>query len=161
MNFLLRLREKYRPDYVAWVNDAGTSFREERYPEYKSTREKLDDSLQADFDRAVERIGELLEAFRIPLVAVAGYEADDVIGTLATGRGRRAGSARSSSRATRTSISSSVPASSCSIPGAAARRRSTRSGWTSPMPPSGWACRRSRWSTTSRWSATPPTTSPA
>src|SRR5689334_25053265 len=54
-NFLLRLREKYRPDYVAWINDAGTSFREARYPDYKSTREKLDEELQADFDRAVER----------------------------------------------------------------------------------------------------------
>ncbi len=84
VNFLMRLREKYRPDYVAWVNDAGTSFREERYPEYKSTREKLDDELQADFDRAVERIRAMLEAFRIPLVTVPGYEADDVIGTLAT-----------------------------------------------------------------------------
>jgi DNA polymerase I len=84
VNFLMRLREKYRPDYVAWVNDAGTSFREERYPDYKSTREKLDNELQADFDRAVERICALLEAFRIPLVTVPGYEADDVIGTLAT-----------------------------------------------------------------------------
>ena len=83
VNFLMRLREKYRPDYVAWVNDAGTSFREERYPEYKSTREKLDNELQADFDRAVERICAMLEAFRIPLIAVPGYEADDVIGTLA------------------------------------------------------------------------------
>jgi DNA polymerase-1 len=82
-NFLIRLREKYRPDYVAWVNDAGTSFREERYPEYKSTREKLDESLQADFDRAVERISELLAVLRVPLVAIPGYEADDVIGTLA------------------------------------------------------------------------------
>jgi DNA polymerase-1 len=88
-NFLLRLREKYRPDYVCWVNDAGTSFREERYPDYKSTREKLDDSLQADFDRAVERIGTLLEGFRVSLVTVPGYEADDVIGTLA-----QAGAAR-------------------------------------------------------------------
>ncbi len=84
VNFLLRLREKYRPDYVAWVNDAGTSFRTERYAEYKSTREKLDEELQADFDRAIERIASLLGAFRIPLVAVPGYEADDVIGTLAT-----------------------------------------------------------------------------
>ncbi|HEX3234869.1 MAG TPA: DNA polymerase I [Gemmatimonadales bacterium] len=83
-NFLLRLREKYRPDFVAWINDAGTSFREERYPDYKSTREKLDDELQADFDRALERICAMLEAFRIPLVSVRGYEADDVIGTLAT-----------------------------------------------------------------------------
>ena len=88
-NFLLRLREKYRPDFVAWVNDAGTSFREERYPDYKSTREKLDEELQADFDRALERICAMLEAFHIPLVAVRGYEADDVIGTLATAGARR------------------------------------------------------------------------
>ncbi len=90
VNFLLRLREKYRPDYVAWINDAGTSFRAERYPEYKSTREKLDQELQADFDRSLERICALLEAFRVPLITVPGYEADDVIGTLATqgvGRG--------------------------------------------------------------------------
>ena len=84
VNFLLRLREKYRPDYVGWVHDMGTSFREERYPEYKSTREKLDEELQADFDRAVERTTELLAALGIPLLGVPGYEADDVIGTLAT-----------------------------------------------------------------------------
>ena len=83
VNFLLRLREKYRPDYVAWVNDAGTSFREERFAEYKSTREKLDQELQADFNRSVERICDLLEAFGIPVIAIRGYEADDVIGTLA------------------------------------------------------------------------------
>jgi DNA polymerase I len=83
VNFLLRLREKYRPDYVAWINDAGTSFREERYADYKSTREKLDQELQADFDRSVKRICQLLEAFGIPLIAIPGYEADDVIGTLA------------------------------------------------------------------------------
>ena len=64
-NFLLRLEEKYRPDYIAWVNDAGSSFREQRYAEYKSTREKLDDELQADFDRAVERSCQLLEALAI------------------------------------------------------------------------------------------------
>jgi DNA polymerase-1 len=84
VNFLLRLREKYRPDYVAWINDAGTSFREERYAEYKSTRQKLDQELQADFNRSVDRICQLLEAFGIPLIAIRGYEADDVIGTLAT-----------------------------------------------------------------------------
>ncbi len=82
-NFLLRLREKYKPDYLVWINDAGDSFRTEAYPEYKSTREKLDDELQADFDTAVRRVEQLLEAFGIPLVAVDGYEADDVIGTLA------------------------------------------------------------------------------
>jgi DNA polymerase-1 len=93
VNFLLRLREKYRPDYVAWINDAGTSFREERYADYKSTREKLDQELQADFNRSVERICDLLEAFGIPVVAIRGYEADDVIGTLAqtaVGRGLQA-----------------------------------------------------------------------
>jgi DNA polymerase-1 len=89
VNFLIRLREKYRPDYVAWINDAGTSFREERYPEYKSTRDKLDQELQADFDRSLERICSLLDAFRVPLITVPGYEADDVIGTLAeAGAGR-------------------------------------------------------------------------
>jgi DNA polymerase-1 len=84
VNFLLRLREKYRPDYIAWVNDAGVSFRSERYADYKSTRQKLGEELQADFDRSVERITQLLGAFRLPLLSVAGYEADDVIGTLAT-----------------------------------------------------------------------------
>jgi len=84
VNFLLRLEEKYRPDYLAWVLDAGTSFREQRYPEYKSTREKLDEELQADFDRSVDRTRQLLEAFRVAAVEVPGYEADDVIGTLAT-----------------------------------------------------------------------------
>ena len=83
VNFLLRLRERYRPDYVAWINDAGTSFREERYADYKSTRDKLDQELQADFNRSVQRICDLLEAFGIPVIAIRGYEADDVIGTLA------------------------------------------------------------------------------
>jgi DNA polymerase-1 len=82
-NFLVRLREKYRPDYIAWINDAGDSFRTEVYPEYKSTRTKLDEELQVDFNQAVVRVGQLLEAFRIPLVTVEGYEADDVIGTMA------------------------------------------------------------------------------
>jgi DNA polymerase-1 len=82
-NFLIRLLDAHRPEYVAWIHDAGNSFRNLRYPEYKSTREKLDDELQADFDTAVERVGQLLAAWRVPLIAVDGYEADDVIGTLA------------------------------------------------------------------------------
>ena len=84
VNFLLRLLRQHRPAYAVWVHDAGTSFRHETYPDYKGTREKLDEQLQQDFDRSVERIEALLAAFRIPLVAVEGYEADDVIGTLAT-----------------------------------------------------------------------------
>ncbi len=83
VNFLLRLREKHKPDYLAWINDAGDSFRTAKYPAYKSTRQKLDAELQADFDRACERIDQLLAVLGVPLVEVAGYEADDVIGTLA------------------------------------------------------------------------------
>jgi DNA polymerase-1 len=82
-NFLVRLKEKYQPDYLAWINDAGDSFRTEVYPEYKSTRTKLDEELQIDFNRAVERVGQLLTSFRVPLISIDGYEADDVIGTLA------------------------------------------------------------------------------
>ncbi|HTT67224.1 MAG TPA: DNA polymerase I [Gemmatimonadales bacterium] len=89
-NFLLRLSEQHRPEYVAWVHDAGTSFRHERYPEYKATREKLDAELQQDFDRSLVRVEALLRAFRVPLVALDGYEADDVIATLAE-RGVAAG----------------------------------------------------------------------
>ena len=84
VNFLLRLRDKYQPDYIAWINDAGDSFRTETYAEYKSTREKLDAELQADFDQSLEHVSALLEAFRLPQIEVPGYEADDVIGTLAT-----------------------------------------------------------------------------
>jgi DNA polymerase-1 len=82
-NFLLRLARERHPDFVAWVHDAGTSFRHEVFPEYKATREKLEPELQEIFDQSVERVEQLLAAFRIPLVVVDGYEADDVIGTLA------------------------------------------------------------------------------
>ncbi len=82
-NFLLRLRAKHRPAYLGWVHDVGESFRHQQYPAYKATREKLDEQLQQDFDRSVERIKEILAAFRVPVLGVEGYEADDVIGTLA------------------------------------------------------------------------------
>ena len=83
-NFLERLFRTHRPTHVAWVHDSGSSFRESYYPEYKATREKLDAELQADFDRSLERVTALLDAWRVTLVTVDGYEADDVIGTLAT-----------------------------------------------------------------------------
>ncbi len=82
-NFLLRLREKHHPDYLGWVLDRGESFRHREYPDYKATREKLGAELQQDFDRSLERIAELLAAFRVPVLSVEGFEADDVIGTLA------------------------------------------------------------------------------
>ena len=83
VNFLQRLVAKHRPDYLGWVHDSGLSFRHEVYPDYKGTREKLGEELQSDFDTGVERICQLLEAFRVPVLAVDGYEADDVIATLA------------------------------------------------------------------------------
>src|SRR6476646_6971427 len=82
-NFLPRLLDRHKPDYLGWVHDSGLSFRHERYPAYKATREKLTEELQADFDRGMERICQLLEAYRIPILSLKGYEADDVIGTLA------------------------------------------------------------------------------
>jgi len=88
-NFLLRLLEKHRPEYVAWVHDIGESFRHQRYPLYKATREKLDEQLQQDFDRSVQRITEVLDAFHMPVLGVEGFEADDVIGTLAGEAARR------------------------------------------------------------------------
>ncbi|HEY9516281.1 MAG TPA: hypothetical protein VIQ74_11430, partial [Gemmatimonadaceae bacterium] len=83
VNFLQRLLERHTPEYIAWVHDSGLSFRHERYPDYKATREKLSEELQSDFDRGMERIAELLSAYRIRVLALEGYEADDVIGTLA------------------------------------------------------------------------------
>ncbi len=82
VNFLQRLLQTHKPEYLGWVHDSGLSFRHEKYPEYKATREKLTEELQSDFDRGMERICEILDAYRVPILAVPGYEADDVIGTL-------------------------------------------------------------------------------
>ena len=82
-NFLNRLVATHRPEYLAWVNDSGLSFRHEQYPAYKATREKLSDELQDDFTRGMERVRTLLDAFHVPVISVRGYEADDVIGTMA------------------------------------------------------------------------------
>jgi len=83
VNFLHRLKTTHQPDYIAWVLDAGRSFRNEVFAEYKATRQKLTEELQADFDRGLDRIAQLLAAYRVPVITVDGYEADDVIGTLA------------------------------------------------------------------------------
>lgn len=82
-DFLKKLIDKHKPEYLGWVHDAGLSFRHERYPEYKATRERLEPEMQADFDTGVERITQILEAYRVPVLKLEGYEADDVIGTLA------------------------------------------------------------------------------
>ncbi len=78
-NFLLSIRENHQPDYLAIVFDKGMSKREEMYPEYKATREKMPDELAA----SLPRVRELVRGFHDPVVEVDGYEADDVIGTLA------------------------------------------------------------------------------
>ena len=82
-NFIQRLTATHKPEYLGWVHDSGLSFRHERYPAYKATREKLTEELQSDFDTGMERIGAILAAYRIPLLSLKGFEADDVIGTLA------------------------------------------------------------------------------
>ena len=78
-NFLVEIRDKYQPDYLAVVFDAGNSHREQLFPEYKATREKMPDELRA----SLPRVRELVAAFNDALVELDGYEADDVIGTLA------------------------------------------------------------------------------
>jgi DNA polymerase I len=83
VNFVERLRTTHRPEYLGWVHDSGLSFRHERYPAYKATRQKLTEELQSDFDRGMERICDILDAYNIPILSLQGYEADDVIGTLA------------------------------------------------------------------------------
>lgn len=77
--FLLDIRRDFEPDYIAIVFDSGDSFRDEIYPEYKETREKMPDDLRA----SLKHIRTIVEGFNDPVVELDGYEADDVIGTLA------------------------------------------------------------------------------
>ncbi len=67
------------PDYVAVSFDVGTTFRDALFSEYKATRQKMPDSLHVQ----IKRIHEVLEAFNIPTLEAEGYEADDVLGTVA------------------------------------------------------------------------------
>ncbi len=82
-NFLKRLLATHKPELLGWVHDSGATFRDDIYPDYKATREKLTDELQADFDQGLQRIMQLLKAYDVPVLAVPGFEADDVIGTMA------------------------------------------------------------------------------
>ncbi|MBM3908919.1 MAG: DNA polymerase I, partial [Gemmatimonadetes bacterium] len=82
-DFIAKLIEKHRPEYLGWVHDKGLSFRHELYPDYKATRERLEPEQQIDFDEGVSRVEELLAGYKIPILALDGYEADDVIGTIA------------------------------------------------------------------------------
>jgi DNA polymerase-1 len=160
VNFLNRLVATHRPEYLAWVNDSGMSFRHEQYPAYKATREKLTEELSDDFATGMERIRALLEAFRVPQLSVAGYEADDVIGALARA-GAGAGLNVVVVSGDKDFHQLVRPACGCSTRGAAARPPSTSSGWASRTAASGSACRPSARSTTSRSWATRATTCPA
>lgn len=75
---LLRLLEQERPDYMAVTFDRGRTFRDDLYPAYKGTREKMPDDLRAQMDH----IRELVDAFGIPRLEIEGYEADDVLGSV-------------------------------------------------------------------------------
>lgn len=81
--FLTTLNEvlqKEQPDLLAIAFDpAGKTFRHEMYPDYKAQREATPE----DIKLAVPIIKELIHAYRIPILEMAGYEADDVIGTMA------------------------------------------------------------------------------
>lgn len=75
---LLDVYEHYQPKYLAVAFDEGLSAREEIYPEYKATRERMPDDLRSQFDR----IRELVAAFNIPQLTMPNMEADDVLGTI-------------------------------------------------------------------------------
>ena len=81
--FLLTLEEvlqKQKPTHIAVVFDTPTpTFRHEMYPEYKANR----DETPEDIKKSVPYIKKLIEAYRIPVIDYPGFEADDVIGTLA------------------------------------------------------------------------------
>jgi DNA polymerase-1 len=78
---MLRATLNEKPDYAAFVIDApGRTFRDDLYAEYKANRAPMPDDLRAQ----VEPMMQIVEALGFPILRVAGVEADDVIGTLAT-----------------------------------------------------------------------------
>ena len=87
MGFLNTLNEvltKEQPTHIGVAFDPhGPTFRSEAFPAYKAQREETPE----DIRKAVPIIKDLLKAYRIPILQVDGFEADDVIGTLATKAG--------------------------------------------------------------------------
>ncbi len=87
---LLRILEQEQPEYLAVAFDTGKTFRDEIFPAYKGTRAKMPDDLRPQ----IERIRQMVDAFNIPRLEMEGYEADDVLGSVAriaaeTGPGRQ------------------------------------------------------------------------
>ena len=79
-NMLLKVVRDEQPDHLAVIFDAkGPSFRKEIYPEYKANRAAMPEDLRPQ----IPLIKELVQAFNMPALELAGYEADDIIATLA------------------------------------------------------------------------------
>ena len=87
MGFVNTLNEvitKEQPTYMAVAFDHGKTFRHKAFPAYKAQREETPEDIRA----SVPIIKNILEAYHIPVLQADGFEADDVIGTLATAAGR-------------------------------------------------------------------------
>lgn len=81
INMLRRLLTDEKPDYIAVIFDTkGKNFRHELYQEYKANREVMPDELAVQ----IAPLHDIIRALGLPLIAIEGYEADDVIGTLAS-----------------------------------------------------------------------------
>ncbi len=76
---LLRLLEQERPEFLAVAFDTGKTFRDAIFPEYKATRSKMPDDLTPQIDR----IRQMVDTFGFPRLEAEGYEADDVLGSIA------------------------------------------------------------------------------
>ena len=82
-NTLHEVLTKEKPDYIGVAFDHGKTFRHEAYPPYKAQREETPE----DIKLSVPIIKDILKGYKIPILQVDGYEADDVIGTVATKAG--------------------------------------------------------------------------
>lgn len=76
---LLRIIEQEKPDYIAVAFDTGKTFRDKIFPAYKGTRAKMPDDLSPQ----IGRIRTMIDAFNIPRLEMEGFEADDVLGSIA------------------------------------------------------------------------------
>ena len=86
VNTLEEVLKKENPTHIGVAFDpAGPTFRHEAYEQYKAQREETPEVIRL----SVPVIKDIIRAYRIPILEVPGYEADDVIGTLATEAGRR------------------------------------------------------------------------
>lgn len=83
-NTLREIIDKEHPTHLGVAFDHGKTFRHEAYPPYKAQREETPE----DIKLSVPYIKEILQAMRIPVLQADGFEADDVIGTLATKAGQ-------------------------------------------------------------------------